>query len=186
MSVDDKAAALPAAVSIVVPGELTLGPAPNEALLAQLAEHGVTAVLSLQETGEARAPSAAVRRRLRWVRVPLADGHAGGSMDPALLARAVEQLRAWRADGHLTYLHCYMGIGRAPTVAAAYLAAEHGLALGEALARVRAARPRASPTAQQLLILARYIAALPRNCRAGAGEQNEQGADRRSGAPPPG
>ena len=92
------------------------------------------------------------------------------------LARAVEQLRRWLDRGHRVYVHCYMGVGRAPTVCAAYLAATEGLALGEALERVRAARPTASPTAQQLVVLARYVAALRAGGSAPADAGNETGA----------
>jgi protein-tyrosine phosphatase len=86
------------------------------------------------------------------------------------LAKAVEQLRVWTENGEAVYLHCYLGIGRAPTVGAAFLASAYELSLGEALARIKAARPRASPTAQQLVVLAGYVSGLRRG-RAEAGRE---------------
>lgn len=143
-------------LAVVIPGVLALGPAPRVAELGALERAGITAVLSLQEDLEAAPPPAALRGRLEWARVPLADGHAGGSLRLDQLRTAVEQLRRWREAGHMSYVHCYAGVGRAPTVCAAYLIASEGFSLGEALARVKRARPVASPTVQQLLVLAEF------------------------------
>jgi atypical dual specificity phosphatase len=143
-------------ISILLPGQLALGPWPDLSGLAHLERAGVTAVLSLQEPSEAPDPPATFRSRFRWARVPVADGHAGGTIRLSQLRRAVETIRCWREAGEMVYVHCYAGVGRAPTVCAAYLVAAEGLRLGEALARVKRARPLASPTAQQLLVLADF------------------------------
>jgi hypothetical protein len=140
---------------LVVAGELVVGPRPSAELLAELEAQGVSAVLCLLAEHEAPAPSTGLGS-LRWARVPLADGHLGGALEPARLVEAVELLTRWRGEGYLTYLHCSYGVGRAPTIAAAYLMAVHGLPFADALATVRAARPQARPTAQQLQILAQY------------------------------
>ena len=143
-------------IAVVIPGQLALGPAPRPSDLGRLERAGVTAILSLQEDLEAAPLPVAVRDRLEWARVPLADGHAGGSISIEQLREAVDQLRRWREAGHMVYVHCYAGVGRAPTVCAAYLVESERLSLGEALARVKRARPVASPTVQQLLTLAEF------------------------------
>lgn len=143
-------------LAIVIPGVLALGPAPRPGELGALEQAGITAILSLQEDLEAAPPPAAVRGRLAWARVPLADGHAGGSLRLDQLRAAVEQIRRWRQEGQTVYVHCYAGVGRAPTVCAAYLITSERLGLGEALARVKRARPTTSPTVQQLRVLAEF------------------------------
>jgi predicted protein tyrosine phosphatase len=52
----------------------------------------------------------------------------------AFIRRIIEQ-------GGVVYVHCGSGVGRAPTVAAAYLVAHEGLTVEEAVARITAARP---------------------------------------------
>jgi protein-tyrosine phosphatase len=145
--------------AVLLPDELLVGPSPNVSagLLDQLAALGVTAILSLQEEFEAAAPLPEQRRQFVWRRIPVADGHAGGAMSIRQLALAVAQIRVWREQHEVVYVHCHAGMGRAPTVAAAYLAATRRLPLSEAIDRVRAARACTSPTAQQLLTLAIYV-----------------------------
>src|SRR5262249_33213500 len=147
--------------SVLLPGELVVGPAPDlrADLFEQLASLGVDAILSLQEEREAPPPPPSVRAQFSWAREPVADGHAGGTPHPEQLVRAVAKIQRWREAGRVVYVHCFAGMGRAPTVAAAYLAASRDLPLGEAIAQVRAARACARPTAQQLIVLADYIAA---------------------------
>jgi protein-tyrosine phosphatase len=146
-----------APIGVLIPGQLALGPSPGAVSFEQLAAVGISAILCLQEVGECPAPSEPSQLGMRWARVPVADGHAGGAIGLDQLRRAVAQIRRWREEGRMVYVHCYAGIGRAPTVCAAYLAACEGSSLGEALARVKQARPLASPTAQQLLVLAEFV-----------------------------
>lgn len=155
--------------AVLLPGELLVGPSPNASagLLKHLAALGVTAILSLQEELEAATPLPEQRRRFVWRRIPVADGHAGGAISIRQLALAVAQIRVWREQQEVVYVHCHAGMGRAPTVAAAYLAATRGLPFGEALARVRAARACTSPTAQQLLTLAAYVNQLDPDANSG-------------------
>jgi protein-tyrosine phosphatase len=152
---------LPPGASVIVPGELYIGGRPSEGLLAPLQAAGVSAILSLQEEHEAPPPTARARQELLWERVPLADSQAEVAIGQQGLARAVETLQRWRADGQQVYLHCQHGVGRAPTVAAAYLIAEHGLSLGDAVTRVKRARPAANFSAQQLGALSAYATGRP-------------------------
>jgi protein tyrosine phosphatase (PTP) superfamily phosphohydrolase (DUF442 family) len=61
------------------------------------------------------------------------------------------------ARGGSVYVHCGSGIGRAATMAAAYLIST-GLAVDEAWAKIRAVRPFIRPTAVQLEQIERYAA----------------------------
>ena len=149
-------ARLPAGISEIVPGELYVGPRPGPGQLEALAKAGISAVLCLQEEHEGQAPAPRIRAQLRWERAPLGDPQAGRSMSLETLGRAVERVRAWKAEGRRVYLHCQQGVSRAPTVAVAFLIAEYGRSLGEAMAQVRAARPSASISAQQLVVLSAY------------------------------
>jgi predicted protein tyrosine phosphatase len=57
--------------------------------------------------------------------------------------------------GEKVYIHCAGGIGRAPTMAAAYLVHE-GMALDEALSLIRAARPFITIMPPQMTLLQEY------------------------------
>ena len=69
----------------------------------------------------------------------------------------VEAVLAQLAAGRSVLLHCLAGINRAPTLAAAVLCRRDGLSVDEALARVRAVRPAASPTPEQLASLREWV-----------------------------
>lgn len=58
--------------------------------------------------------------------------------------------------GGKVYVHCAGGIGRAPTMAAAYLMAEQGLSLADALALIRRNRPFITIMPPQMAQLERY------------------------------
>lgn len=59
------------------------------------------------------------------------------------------------AQGGKVYIHCTAGVGRAPSLAAAYLISK-GCSVDEALNRIRAARPFIKPTPAQLRALAEF------------------------------
>ena len=71
---------------------------------------------------------------------------------------AVEAVLRERALGRTVLLHCLAGVNRAPTVAAAVLCRRDDLAVDEALARVRRARPVAAPTPEQVASLRAWLA----------------------------
>jgi hypothetical protein len=56
------------------------------------------------------------------------------------LARAISFIEDCETRGDKVYIHCRVGIGRAPTLAIAYLM-YRGMPLGEAIALVRSVRP---------------------------------------------
>jgi protein-tyrosine phosphatase len=109
-------------------------------------EHGVTAVVSLQD--DADLASKGVRLRtlerayqkyaLRFHRIPVPDG------DAAHLAARVDEIVALLGrladEGHRVYLHCNAGFNRAPTVAIAFLHVREGLTLEAARDAVKQLR----------------------------------------------
>jgi hypothetical protein len=134
------------AVARILP-ELLIGeyPTPDDAAWLR-SEHGVTAVVSLQDDADLACKNlrlSALERAyrehgLRFHREPLPDGDGevlAARLDPlvALLARLLDA-------GERVYLHCNAGLNRAPTVAIAYLLACRDLALAEASALVKERR----------------------------------------------
>jgi protein-tyrosine phosphatase len=133
-------------LDVVLP-ELLVGEYPRVEDLAWLRdEHGVTAVVSLQDDADlaskrlsaADLAQACAAVGLHHHRAPVADG------DPVALAirlpAIVERLHALIAAGGRVYLHCNAGYNRAPTVAIAYVHVHHGLSLDDACALVKQRR----------------------------------------------
>lgn len=109
-------------------------------------EHGVTGVHSLQDDEDLRIKGvdileigdACERHGIKLVRTPIQDG-SSDDME-ARLEVALEALRALINEDRRVYLHCNAGLNRAPTLAIAYLRADCGMSLNEALAYVKARR----------------------------------------------
>lgn len=57
------------------------------------------------------------------------------------LSRGVEFIKRIIDDGGTVYVHCGSGVGRAPTAVAAYLIAEEGLSVADAISKIKEARP---------------------------------------------
>jgi protein-tyrosine phosphatase len=127
--------------------ELLIGEYPRIEDLSWLRdEHGVTAIVSLQDDADLaskRLSAADVERAcaalgLGLHRAPVADG------DPGALAlrlpAIVERLHALIDAGGRVYLHCNAGYNRAPTVAIAYVHVHGGLSLDDACALVKQQR----------------------------------------------
>ncbi len=121
--------------------------------LARLRRRGITAVINLRlEFDDAEAGLAP----FRYLYLPTVDDQA-----PTLehLAEGVAFITSELAGGGSVYIHCGSGIGRAPSLAAAYLI-NTGLAPKEAWARIRARRPFIRPTAVQVQQIERFAATL--------------------------
>ena len=82
----------------------------------------------------------------RYLHMPTVDDTAPSI---AHLNQGVDFIRSVIAEGGKVYIHCGAGVGRAPSLAAAYLVAE-GRSLAEALALIRAARPFITITPPQM------------------------------------
>lgn len=52
-------------------------------------------------------------------------------------------------DGKKIYIHCQVGHGRSPTLAASYFILKEGLSAEDAIAKVKVGRPEAHPTDRQ-------------------------------------
>lgn len=118
---------------------------------ARLQARGITAVVNLRiEYDDVEAGVASEH----YLHLPVVDDAAPTleqlRIGCAFIAQEIER-------GGAVYVHCGSGIGRAATMAAAYLITT-GLASDEALARIREKRPFIRPTPSQLEQLARFVA----------------------------
>jgi len=110
---------------------------------ATLARRGVTAAVSMRgeydDRGEGFLPP-------RYLHLPTVDNHA-----PTLehLHQGIDFIADEVARGGQVYIHCWEGVGRGPTMLAAYLVST-GRTPGEAWAKIRAVRPFIRPTAAQI------------------------------------
>ena len=100
----------------------------------RLAARGITAVVNLREEFDDNNAGIAPPR---YLYLPAPDDHP-----PTLeqLRKGVEFMEEEIEQGGGVYIHCWAGIGRAPTMAAAYLVGA-GLPPDQAWARIRAVRP---------------------------------------------
>ncbi len=108
-----------------------------------LQERGVTAAVNLRGEYDTDAAGYAPPK---YCYLPTVDNHAPTLED---LKKGVEFIRAEIERGGQVYVHCWEGVGRGPTMAAAYLVST-GLTPSEAWARIKAARPFIRPTVPQL------------------------------------
>lgn len=81
--------------------------------------------------------------------VPVFDGRAGATLRPKL-DRLAEEIGRARATGRPVLVFCAHGVRRSPLAVAWYLHRSERIPLDEAVARVRAARPRVEPPAAWL------------------------------------
>ncbi len=116
-----------------------------------LAARGLTSDLNLRSEFDDAAHGIAPQSYL-WL--PTDDDHA-----PTLeqLQAGVDFIRRNVEGGGKVYVHCAAGVGRAPTLAVAYLV-DTGLDVDQAWALVRATRPFVTPTPPQLIALERFAA----------------------------
>jgi len=133
-------------LSVIRPG-LLVGEYPTPEDAAWLRdEHGVTAVVSLQDDADLATKGlrlVALERAygahgLAFHRFPIPDGDDRNLA--ARLAEIVALLRKVIAAGGRVYVHCNAGLNRAPTVAIAYLHVGEGLPLEDARAEVKRLR----------------------------------------------
>jgi hypothetical protein len=141
-----------------VGARIYVGRRPHASERARMAAAGVTSVVNLCLEFPVRGR---VRHdpRVETVYLPMLDGTAPSS---GQFETAVDWISRRHAEGHTVLIHCAQGRGRSVTVAAAALC-RLGLAAGpdDALALIRAARPKAKPSRQQRSALARFVGAGP-------------------------
>ena len=84
--------------------------------------------------------------------LPTMDDEA---VSPSHIAEGIDFIRKAIESGGKVYIHCSAGVGRAPTMAAAYLISE-GYSTEETLDLIRRTRPFIRPTPKQLQGLKRF------------------------------
>jgi predicted protein tyrosine phosphatase len=135
-------------VSRILPG-LHVGGQYRRRGWRRLAARGITAVVNLRiefdDNDAGIAPS-------RYLYLPTVDDSA-----PTLehLRQGATFIAEEIGRGGQVYVHCGSGVGRAATMAAAYLIST-GLTIEQAWAKIRAARPFIRPTATQLEQIERF------------------------------
>lgn len=129
--------------------ELSIGGQVNAAGWRWLARQGITADLNLRSEFDDAAHGIAPDAYL-WLPTP--DDHA-----PTLcqLNSGVTFIRQVIEQGGKVYVHCASGVGRAPTMAAAYLIST-GMGVEEALDLIRRVRPFIKLTPPQLALLEQF------------------------------
>jgi predicted protein tyrosine phosphatase len=136
----------------IEPG-FAIGSRPYVLERAAIAAAGVQAIVALH----APAPGEAEAWRDLGVEFEVVETPDWVAIPIACFSAAVEAVLRRRAAGQSVLLHCLAGVNRAPTVAAAVLCRRDGLSADEALARVRAARPAAAPTPEQVASLRAWL-----------------------------
>lgn len=108
-----------------------------------LRRRGVTAGVSLRGEFDTRRAGFAPPN---YLYLPTVDNHAPRLED---LRRGVAFIQAEIERGGQVYVHCWEGVGRAPTLTAAYLVST-GLTPAQAWGKIKAVRPFIRPTVAQL------------------------------------
>ncbi|MEB3236524.1 MAG: dual specificity protein phosphatase [Candidatus Sericytochromatia bacterium] len=78
---------------------------------------------------------------------PIGDAEEGVGARGRLLRAAIDHVSdvLARDETHRVYVHCVHGVSRSATVVLGWLMQAEGLGVGDALAHLKAARPKASP-----------------------------------------
>jgi predicted protein tyrosine phosphatase len=115
----------------------------------RLEKNGITAVVNMRIEWDDAAHNLAFPH---YLHLPTVDDTAPTVDD---LETGIRFIRDSIQAGAKVYIHCGGGIGRAPTMAAAYLIAE-GSSLDQALAAIRKVRPFISITPPQMDLLRQF------------------------------
>jgi predicted protein tyrosine phosphatase len=130
--------------------QLYVGGQHSERGWARMQAMGITAIVNMREAQyDDRANGIAPER---YLHLPTID-HTAPSMQH--LRQGIEFIRAEIDHGGTVYIHCASGVGRAPTMAAAYLIST-GLSLKEALVEIKRVRPFVRPREPQRRQLERF------------------------------
>jgi protein-tyrosine phosphatase len=109
-------------------------------------EFRITAIHNLQDDEDLRINGIDVmnlreacgRHQIKLVRTPIRDGSSDDMA--ARLSDALQSLEHLLDNRERVYLHCNAGLNRAPTLAIAWLRANAGMSLNEAMAHVKKRR----------------------------------------------
>jgi len=130
---------------------LYVGARPQPSDWFELAALGITVDIDLQVEGQDRFYKNVPDVYL-WLPTP--DWY-GPNLQT--LMNATRFIRMMIAQGRIVYVHCSMGVGRSPAVAAAYLVTL-GMTVNTALATVQAKRSKAKLNATQIAHLEEFAA----------------------------
>lgn len=132
--------------------EVYVGPQYGRRGKATLEALGIHADVNLRTEFDDAAHGLALRH---YLHLPTVDDDA-----PSIehLQQGVAFMRDCIAAGDKVYIHCAGGVGRAPTMAAAYFISQQGMTLDDALALIRRTRPFINITPPQMDQLRRYEA----------------------------
>jgi len=131
--------------------EIYVGPQYRRAGKGKLSRMGIDSVVNMRLEFDDAAHGLALEH---YCHLPTADDDA-----PTLdhLHQGVAFIRKVIADGGKVYIHCGGGIGRAPTMAAAYFISQ-GLKLDEAVGLIKKSRPFINIVPAQMVQLERFVA----------------------------
>lgn len=133
----------------IIPKTLAIGSLPTMADYSKLLEAKIQVVFSLCLELEGELPIA-IKQGFKWVAIPLPDSHYEHPLQVEQLAEAVAQLHQLVEANQSTYIHCFAGIERSPTVCIAYLCLHKKMELWAALNWLKQRHPRTGPTDAQL------------------------------------
>ena len=125
--------------------------------LSGMKARGITSLVNLRDEFDDAAKGLTLER---YLYLPTTDGEA-----PTLdhLQAGVAFIHHTIEAGDAVYVHCWVGVGRAATVVAAYLVAHEGETPQSALARIEAVRPFVWPSKAQRARLHEFAVTLSSN-----------------------
>ncbi len=121
--------------------------------LAFLKAQGIGAIIGLQaerSDNESKLRNAGID----YLHLPIKDGRAPESTQ---IQSMVEWVNKERENNRKVYMHCAAGVGRAPTMAMAYLVST-GLTTGQAVAEIKDKHHDADPSPKQIEAVRQYEA----------------------------
>ena len=148
-----KLTGVPLAYNSRITPHLWVGPQFNARGKRYLERRGVTGSVNLRVEFDDAANGLALAD---YCYLPTVDDD---SPSPDHFQKGVDFIRSVVKEGGQVYIHCKAGVGRAPTMAAAYLVAE-GMSVDEAIALIKRTRPFITITPPQMEALHRYAAAI--------------------------
>lgn len=125
--------------------DILLGGQPARRFWRTLLRVGVGGVINLRHEYDYADEIGGLEMVFRYLYLPTRDNTA-----PTLehLARGVAFIHDMKQEGKKIYIHCWEGLGRGPTMVAAYLVSD-GMSPDEAWATIRKARPFIRPVPEQ-------------------------------------
>jgi protein-tyrosine phosphatase len=148
-----KVTGVPMAHNSRITPEIWVGPQFNARGKQYLEQHGVTGSVNLRVEFDDAAYGLDLPN---YCYLPTVDDDRP---TPEHFQKGVDFIREVVAQGGQVYIHCKAGVGRAPTMAAAYFIAE-GMSVDEALALIKQTRPFIAITPPQLQALHEYAQAI--------------------------